>query len=116
MQFWQKSVRHCTDTARLRDPNLPPGRWWQDFTDPTQKGPSLGPLLQCVAARLAAAGRHHKGLLAFFRQHPLPDRYPPSCLRWGTATRGYLPPTSAMPESWQGGGQSCCSYDFPALP
>ena len=70
VHFWQERVRYCTNAGRL----------WQDFADATQKGPSLGLLLECVAAGLAADGRHHKGLLAFYQQHPLPDRYLPSCL------------------------------------
>ena len=34
------------------------------------KEPCLGPLLECVAARLVAANRHHKGLLAFHQWQP----------------------------------------------
>ena len=48
-------------------------------------GPELGALLKCVEARLAAAGRHHKGLLSFYPHQPLPDRYLPSTRDWNRA-------------------------------
>ena len=69
VQFWQERLRDCTIAAKES------GKVWQRLAD---TGPTLGPLLECVETRLAAAGRHHKGLLAFYQQQPLPLRYLPA--------------------------------------
>ena len=91
--FWEESLENCTtavwESGQVWQPEVPPS------SGLLMKGPYLGPLLQCVAERLAADNRHHKGLLAFYPQQPavtdpqqpavtasLPSRYPPSTRDW----------------------------------
>ena len=67
---WQESLQDCTDIAIER------GEVWQgrqgagSSSGLAVMGPTLGPLCDCVATRLAAAGRHHKGLLAIYPMKP----------------------------------------------
>ena len=72
---WQTSLKGCITAARRV------GEVWVQLvaatsSSPTVEGPRLGPLLQCVAERLAAARRHHKGLLVFYPYEPA-NRYLP---------------------------------------
>ena len=84
VHFWQESLRNCTNAAG--ESGIPSLVWGgpaaADSSSLAVKGPKLGPLLECVAARLAAADRHHKGLLALYKTQSLPSRYLPSMRHW----------------------------------
>ena len=74
---WQRHLARCTATAPevLFRGDLRQAKDLAAVTD-------LGALLECVEACLAEEGRHHKGLLSFYPQQPLPDRYLPSMRDW----------------------------------
>ena len=67
--IWQVGLAVCTRAAGER------GQVWHRPIVGTSSslaviGPTLGPLLECVAGRLADADRRHKGLLAFYPRKP----------------------------------------------
>ena len=87
VRFWQESLRDCLTDATVE------GKVWEwpatvltvgapPSSGPTEKGPTLGPLLECMAKEFFNEGRHHKGLLAFYQQQPRPNRYLPSMRVW----------------------------------
>ena len=99
--FWLKSLQDCIAAARGS------AEVWQRpaSSDLPMMGPYLGALLKCVADRLAAEDRHHKGLLAFYPQQPavtalLPNRHPPSMWDWNNWKQGLSASQPAQCQIW----------------
>ena len=90
---WQESLLNCTRAARLSGIN---SLVWEQQSSAAsiragraKKGPTLGPLLQCVAARLPRLAGTTRDCWPSTNSNRCQKG---TCLRSGTGTRSYLHP------------------------